>query len=211
MIDLAVLPMYLTAMLALFLVPGPDMLLITSTSMNYGKRVGFCASLGTATSGIILTVLAAIGVSAVIAMNPMALQVMHLVGGAYLLKMGWDSLRCEASDVPALLQARSLARTYYRRALFNNLLNPKVLVFFVMFLPQFVSPKISASTGEQMMALGMLLNVAGFFYNLLLVIMAGTLGKKLLENSEFRRYQHKVMGGVFILLACWMLSHLFLG
>ena len=75
MIDLAILPVYLTAVVALLLLPGPDMLLIASSSMSYGRKVGVFASLGNATSGIILTVLAAMGVSALIAMSPVALKV----------------------------------------------------------------------------------------------------------------------------------------
>ncbi|EID4380444.1 LysE family translocator [Vibrio parahaemolyticus] len=206
MIDLAVLPIYLTAVIALLLLPGPDMLLIASSSMSYGKKVGLFASLGNATSGLILTLLAAMGVSTLIAMNPVALKVLHLLGGAYLLKMGWDCLRAEASSAPELDQKNKVASTYYQRALMSNLLNPKALVFFVMFLPQFVSSNITASSGEQMLALGLLLNVLGLLFNLLLVALAGTLGKGLLENEKFRTYQHKLMGLVFVILALWMLS-----
>ncbi|HGS5132211.1 TPA: LysE family translocator [Vibrio parahaemolyticus] len=206
MIDLAVLPIYLTAVIALLLLPGPDMLLIASSSMSYGKKVGLFASLGNATSGLILTLLAAMGVSTLIAMNPVALKVLHLLGGAYLLKMGWDCLRAEASSAPELDQKNKMASTYYQRALMSNLLNPKALVFFVMFLPQFVSSNITASSGEQMLALGLLLNVLGLLFNLLLVALAGTLGKGLLENEKFRTYQHKLMGLVFVILALWMLS-----
>ncbi|EKA7374926.1 LysE family translocator [Vibrio parahaemolyticus] len=206
MIDLAVLPIYLTAVIALLLLPGPDMLLIASSSMSYGKKVGLFASLGNATSGLILTLLAAMGVSTLIAMSPVALKVLHLLGGVYLLKMGWDCLRAEASSAPELDQKNKLASTYYQRALMSNLLNPKALVFFVMFLPQFVSSNITASSGEQMLALGLLLNVLGLLFNLLLVALAGTLGKGLLENEKFRTYQHKLMGLVFVILALWMLS-----
>ncbi len=174
--------------------------------MSYGKKVGLFASLGNATSGLILTLLAAMGVSTLIAMSPVALKVLHLLGGAYLLKMGWDCLRAEASSAPELDQKNKMASTYYQRALMSNLLNPKALVFFVMFLPQFVSSNITASSGEQMLALGLLLNVLGLLFNLLLVALAGTLGKGLLENEKFRTYQHKLMGLVFVILALWMLS-----
>ena len=133
MIDLAILPVYLTAVVALLLLPGPDMLLIASSSMSYGRKVGLFASLGNATSGIILTVLAAMGVSALIAMSPLALKALHLLGGAYLLKMGWDCLRSDQGDAPELSD-NSAAKAYYQRALISNLLNPKALVFFVMFL-----------------------------------------------------------------------------
>ena len=97
MIDLALLPVYLTTVVALLLIPGPDMLLIASSSLSYGRKVGVYASFGNATSGLILTLLAAMGVSALVAMNPMALEVLRVLGGAYLLKMGWDCMRSSAA------------------------------------------------------------------------------------------------------------------
>ncbi|HEQ3484124.1 TPA: LysE family translocator [Vibrio cholerae] len=206
MIDVSVLPVYLTAVLALLLIPGPDMLLIASSSMSYGRRVGLFASLGNATSGMILTLLAALGVSALIAMNPLALNVLHLLGGTYLLKMAWDCLRADAAQAPTLDESQAVAKTFYQRALVSNLLNPKALVFFVLFLPQFVSTNIAASSAEQMFALGMLLNVCGLLFNLLLVALIGVFGRSLVDNQRFRTYQHKVMGAVFLLLALWMLS-----
>ncbi len=206
MIDLVVLPVYLTAVLALLMLPGPDMLLIASSSMSYGKKVGLFASLGNATSGVILTLLAAMGVSTLVAMSPVALKLLHLLGGAYLLKMGWDCMRAQASSAPELDQMSKMATTYYQRALMSNLLNPKALVFFVMFLPQFVSNNITATSGEQMLALGLLLNVMGLLFNLLLVALAGSVGKGLIENDKFRMVQHKLMGLVFVILALWMLS-----
>ncbi|PTQ13813.1 lysine transporter LysE [Vibrio splendidus] len=208
MIDLTILPIYLTAVVALLLLPGPDMLLIASSSMSYGRKVGVFASLGNATSGIILTVLAAMGVSALIAMSPVALKALHLLGGTYLLKMGWDCLRTEQGNAPELSD-NFAAKAYYQRALISNLLNPKALVFFVMFLPQFVSTNIEATSGEQMLVLGLLLNVLGLTFNFLLVALVGTIGKSLVENAKFRTYQQKVMGGVFIVLAIWMLSSFF--
>lgn len=208
MIDLTILPVYLTAVVALLLLPGPDMLLIASSSMSYGRKVGVFASLGNATSGIILTVLAAMGVSALIAMSPVALNALHLLGGTYLLKMGWDCLRTEQGNAPELTD-NFAAKAYYQRALISNLLNPKALVFFVMFLPQFVSTNIEATSGEQMLVLGLLLNVLGLTFNFLLVALVGTIGKSLVENVKFRTYQQKVMGGVFVVLAVWMLSSFF--
>ncbi|EPA8365678.1 LysE family translocator [Vibrio fluvialis] len=208
MIDFAVLPVYLTAVVALLLLPGPDMLLIASSSLSYGRKVGVFASLGNATSGIILTMLAALGVSALISMSPVALQILHLLGGAYLLKMGFDCMRANAAQAPELEGNQTMASTFYQRALVSNLLNPKALVFFVMFLPQFVSGNIAATSGEQMLALGLLLNVCGLLFNLLLVGAVGVFGRSLLDNEKFRTYQHKLMGLIFFVLALWMLSDL---
>ncbi|HIF9481489.1 TPA: LysE family translocator [Photobacterium damselae] len=207
MIDFAVLPVYLTAVIALLLIPGPDMLLITSSSLSYGRKVGVFASLGNATSGIILTLLASMGVSALIAMNPMALEALRILGGAYLLKMGWDCIRTQHVDGPEHLQkTKSMASTLYRRAVISNLLNPKALLFFVLFLPQFVSTHIKASSGEQMLVLGLLLNVLGLLFNLFLVSMVGSVGKSLLKSEKFRTNQHKFMGIIFFILAIWLLA-----
>lgn len=99
-------------MVALLLLPGPDMLLIASSSLSYGRKVGVFASLGNATSGIILTMLAALGVSALIAMSPVALQILHLLGGAYLLKMGFDCMRANAAQAPELEGSQTMASTF---------------------------------------------------------------------------------------------------
>ncbi|PKG56047.1 lysine transporter LysE [Shewanella sp. Choline-02u-19] len=206
MIDLALLPLYLTTVVALLLIPGPDMLLIASSSLSYGKKVGVYASLGNATSGLILTFLAAMGVSALVAMNPMALELLRILGAAYLLKMGWDCMRSSAAETPEIEQQHNLAKQLYRRAVMSNLLNPKALIFFVLFLPQFVSTQLSASSGEQMLALGLLLNVMGLLFNLLLVAMVGSLGKPLLKNEKFRANQNKFMGFIFFALAIWLLA-----
>ncbi|MBR9728042.1 LysE family translocator [Shewanella intestini] len=206
MIDLALLPVYLTTVVALLLIPGPDMLLIASSSLSYGRKVGVYASFGNATSGLILTVLAALGVSALIAMNPTALEVLRVLGGAYLLKMGWDCMRSSAAQTPDVEQHNNLAKLLYRRAVMSNLLNPKALIFFVLFLPQFVSTQLSASSGQQMLVLGLLLNVMGLLFNLLLVALIGTLGKPLLNNNKFRQYQNKLMGLIFFILAIWLLA-----
>ncbi len=208
MIDYAILPMYLVAVLALLLVPGPDMLLILSASLSFGRRVGIFASLGNATSGLILTCLAAVGVSALVAVSPLALELLHAIGGLYLLKMGWDCYHAEVSAAPSVTSSQGLASQFYRRAMLSNLLNPKALLFFVMFLPQFVSAHISSSSAQQMFALGIILNVLGLSFNLILVALVGSLGKGLLHNATFRRYQYKVMGAVFFTLAIWLLSGL---
>ena len=206
MIDLNLLPLYLTTVIALLLIPGPDMLLIASSSLSYGKKVGIYASFGNATSGLILTLLAAMGVSALIAVNPLALELLRILGAAYLLKMGWDCIRTSAADAPQIEQNNNLAKLLYRRAVMSNLLNPKALIFFVLFLPQFVSTQLNTSSGEQVLILGLLLNVMGLLFNLLLVAMVGTLGKPLLKNDKFRTYQNKFMGVIFFALAIWLLA-----
>ncbi|MFV7771164.1 LysE family translocator [Shewanella marisflavi] len=206
MIDLALLPLYLTTVIALLLIPGPDMLLIASSSLSYGKKVGIYASFGNATSGLILTLLAALGVSALIAVTPLALELLRIIGGLYLLKMGWDCLRATPAQTPELVQEDKIAKQLYRRAVVSNLLNPKALLFFVLFLPQFVSSQLAVSSAQQMLALGLVLNLMGLLFNLMLVALVGSLGQSLLNNEKFRVNQNKFMGVIFISLAFWLLA-----
>ena len=206
MIDLALLPLYLTTVIALLLIPGPDMLLIASSSLSYGKKVGVYASFGNATSGLILTLLAALGVSALIAVTPLALELLRIVGGLYLLKMGWDCLRTRPAQTPELVQEDKIAKQLYRRAVISNLLNPKALLFFVLFLPQFVSSQLAVSSTQQMLALGLVLNLMGLLFNLMLVALVGSLGQSLLNNEKFRANQNKFMGLIFVSLAIWLLA-----
>ncbi|UJF18054.1 LysE family translocator [Vibrio sp. SS-MA-C1-2] len=205
MIDLAILPVYFTAIIALLLIPGPDMLLIASSSLSYGKKVGLFATLGNCTSGLILTLLAALGVSTLISIYPVSLQFLRIAGALYLLKMGWDSFTADNSQAPEIKENNNLAKLLYRRAVFSNLLNPKALIFFILFLPQFVSNHIAASSGIQMLTLGLILNVMGLLFNLILVLLVGSLGKVLLTNPKVQHYQHKVMGLVFFALAIWLI------
>ncbi|PCE65186.1 LysE family translocator [Salinivibrio sp. YCSC6] len=204
MIDPTLLPVYLTAVVALLLIPGPDMLLIISASLSYGKRVGLAASLGNATSGLILTLLAATGVSAMIAMSPMALTVLKYVGAAYLLKMSIDTWRASPTDSEALAPRQKMGRHLYKRAVMTNLLNPKALLFFVLFLPQFISQQIQASSGMQLLSLGLLLNILGLAFNVLLVVIVGRLGNALFTRPSVQKYQHKLMAIVFAILAIWL-------
>lgn len=206
MIDPNLLPVYLTAVAALLFVPGPDMLLIISASLSYGRRVGVAASLGNATSGLILTVLAATGVSAVIAMSPIALTALQYVGAAYLLKMSIDTWRASPAESEAVQYQQKMGRYLYKRAVMTNLLNPKALLFFVLFLPQFISQQIQASSSTQLLTLGLLLNALGLAFNIILVAIVGKLGKQMLTNTRIQSYQHKIMAIVFALLAIWLFT-----
>jgi threonine/homoserine/homoserine lactone efflux protein len=204
MIDPTLLPVYLTAVVALLLIPGPDMLLIISASLSYGKRVGLAASLGNATSGLILTLLAATGVSAMIAMSPMALTVLKYVGAAYLLKMSIDTWQASPTNSEALVHRQKMGRHLFKRAVMTNLLNPKALLFFVLFLPQFISQQIQASSGMQLLSLGLLLNILGLVFNVLLVVIVGRLGSALFTRPSVQQYQHKMMAIIFAILAIWL-------
>ena len=130
------LALFALAAIALIAIPGPNMLFVAAQSMSDGRRAGFAAALGLLTGTLIYVAAAAAGVAAVIASSALAFDALRYIGAAYLIYLGVKAWRTRdepvAVDVP-----RGRA---YRQAIVVQLLNPKVALFFLAFLPQFVDP-----------------------------------------------------------------------
>jgi threonine/homoserine/homoserine lactone efflux protein len=148
--SLATLAAFSLAAIALTLTPGPDMTLFLGQTVANGRRAGF-ASMAGASSGIVVhSLAAAIGLSALIAASPQAFEVLKWVGAAYLAYLAYEVLRHGSGltgDGPP--KSRSLKKAYMK-GLTINLLNPKIILFFVTFLPQFVSPTDPHASGKLM-------------------------------------------------------------
>ncbi|WP_225782403.1 LysE family translocator [Xenophilus sp. Marseille-Q4582] len=156
---------FIAAGLLLNLTPGVDVFYVVSNALRQGVRAGVVAGLGIAAGCMVHTLAAAWGVSALIAASATAFTVLKWVGAAYLLWMGWGMLRSRgtlnadafapAGGPPA--QGLPL-RTVFRRGFLTNVLNPKVALFFLAFLPQFIAPG-TAHPAWVFLALGLLFNV----------------------------------------------------
>lgn len=207
MIDLNVMPVFIASVVALLLAPGPDMVLISSLSINKGKAAGLWASVGNMTSGVVLTIVTGFGVAGLIKELPYSLEAMRLMGGGYLLYLAWTGLK-EISLEQGEGSHSKAAWFYYKTAVVNNLMNPKALLFFIMFLPQFVSQNVDAPPREQLLLLGLILNVMGFLFNVLLVIVLSEFVKEWMESKVSIKYQQRVVSFIFACLGGWMLSGL---
>lgn len=207
MIDLNVMPVFILSVIALLLAPGPDMVLISSLSINKGRAAGLWACLGNMTSGVLLTIATALGVAGVIKELPYSFEAMRVMGGCYLLYLAWTGLKEISLDQKGKGQSGN-AWSCYKTAVVNNLVNPKALLFFMMFLPQFVSPNIDASPREQLLLLGLILNVMGFLFNVSLVVLLSKVVDALMKNTVSIKYQQRVVSFVFACLGGWMLSGL---
>lgn len=207
MIDLNVMPVFILSVIALLLAPGPDMVLISSLSINKGRAAGLWACLGNMTSGVLLTIATALGVAGVIKELPYSFEAMRVMGGCYLLYLAWTALKEISLDQKGKGQSGN-AWSCYKTAVVNNLMNPKALLFFMMFLPQFVSPNIDASPREQLLLLGLILNVMGFLFNVSLVVLLSKVVDALMKNTVSIKYQQRVVSFVFACLGGWMLSGL---
>ena len=198
------LPLFITAGLLLNLTPGPDMLYVAGTSAARGTRAGIAASLGIGAGCMVHIVLATVGLSAVLATSALAFTVVKWLGAAYLLWAGFSMLL--KRDKPASAEAETrpveagpLHRVFAQGALINTL-NPKVALFFLAFLPQFID---AGQPGQAwaFVVLGLVFNVGGTLVNVAVAVFAGALRARFAGRpgaGRLGRWLNKVVGGLFI-------------
>ncbi len=191
---------FMMAGIALNLTPGADMMYCLSQGLKSGPRAGFAASLGIATGSIIQILLAAFGLAALIAANPLAFEVLRWAGVAYLVWLAVQALRAPLQvDLPDEAK-RSQPMKAWRDGVLVNLLNPKVIVFILAFLPQFVDPG-RGSTVLQFLLLGLVLNITGTAVNGFVGIGAGSVRGLLSANKWIAGALGYVSSAVFLGLA----------
>ena len=168
------LPLFALAALLVNLTPGPDMLFVIGNSAARGRRAGVLAALGVGAGCMLHIAMAAVGLSALLAASATAFTLVKWVGAAYLVWVGLSMLRPQAprSRVTPATDAATTgpSRVFWQGAL-TNALNPKVALFFLAFLPQFIEPG-SANQGWAFVALGLLFNVGGTLVNVIAALLA---------------------------------------
>jgi threonine/homoserine/homoserine lactone efflux protein len=186
--------------LVLVAIPGPNLIYITTRSLSQGRRAGVASALGVETGTLVHITAAAIGLSALIASSASAFDAVRFLGAAYLVYLGVRTLsgrdRLESAD-PAEPPV-SLRRAYVE-GMVVNVLNPKVALFFLAFLPQFVDPERGAAAG-QIVVFGLVLFAIGVCMDMLYAFAAGALGGWLRRSASFERRQRLVTGSVYIAL-----------
>jgi len=202
-VEPATLALFLVAVLALFVTPGPNMAFVLSHSLAHGPRAGFAAALGISAGDLVLTLLTATGVTAAIAAWPPSFDLLRIGGALYLVWMAWRAIRAPGETVIAR-QASIPMRQLVRMALLNSLLNPKALLFFIVFLPQFVNPAHGHVTA-QLVILGVTLSAVALVYNALLGVFSGRIGAALQRNPRVAKVQAWLLGAVLAGLALRLL------
>jgi len=173
---LSTLLVFVTASLALNVTPGPDMLYVIARSTAEGRRAGIVSSLGIAAGALVHMTLAAAGLSSLLLAVPVAYDAVRYLGAAYLVYLGVRTLLARATSVDAPPVARASLAAVFRQGMVTNLLNPKVALFFLAFLPQFVSAG-RGSVAAQLVFLGLLFNLLGTAVNVLVALLASGAGE----------------------------------
>ena len=192
--------MFMTTALALNLTPGPSILFILSRCLGQGRSVAIASVFGLATASVIQAIAAAFGLSALFVYSPLAFGIIKYCGAAYLVYLGISSfLQGGIAGVTAgITRARRhpLMTSYYQ-GLVTDLLNPKLLLFFFAFLPQFVDTNRGEPSG-QMLMLGFLFQLTAIPTNLAVAFAGGSLAGWIARHPVSARIQNWFSGALLI-------------
>ena len=182
MINPAVLPGFLGAVLVISFAPGPDMAFIVATSIGWGARAGVKSAIGMAMGMGLWTIGSAVGLGALLRTEPAAFDAIRLAGAAYLCWLGFSTFRSLRAAPPEDPPAGAGERLVMRGVI-ANLTNPKILIFFVAFLPGFVSSG-SSSASAQLLTLGVLFLTVGLCVDSGVALAAGRLRELARPNGR---------------------------
>jgi RhtB (resistance to homoserine/threonine) family protein len=191
---------FLAAAVLITLSPGPDNLMVLGMGMSRGRRQGMVFGLGCALGCLSHTVLATLGVSALIAASPVAFTTLKVLGGLYLIWLGIQALRSRGGSRAQTVEGpdQSLMRLF-AKGLFANAINPKVVLFFLSFLPQFVVPA-HGHVAWQTAALGITFTAQAAVLFGVLGYFSGHIGQWLQKSQRASAWLDRIAGTVFVAL-----------
>ena len=190
---------FVLASVVLSLVPGPDNIFVMTNSALKGWKAGFYITLGLCTGLIGHTILVAIGVSVIVQTSVLAFNGLKIVGACYLVYLGWLSLKSKELTIDSN-DAESINRSYYITGIVMNLTNPKVALFFLVFLPQFINP-INGGVTIQIFILGFLFILSALFVFSSIAFLGSFLEDYLKKSSAINKNINKLAALVYFALA----------
>jgi len=199
MLDATRFPLFLTAAVLLAVAPGPGMLYVLARSLAGGRREGILSSFGTFVGGMIHVVAAAAGVSVILAKSAIAFATVKYAGAAYLCFLGIRMIldaRRDRGELP-VETAAPVRRNPFWQGIATEVLNPKTALFFLSFIPQFVS-RDHGHVFAQFAMLGMISVSLNTSADLIVTLFAGPLGNRIRSSARFRRTQRTATGAIMI-------------
>lgn len=199
MIEPTVLITYIAVAIGFVFLPGPAILLTLTRAASSGARAGIATGAGIAVGDMIHTMMAVIGISALIAASAMLFSAIKYIGAAYLVYLGIGVLLTKSAiSLPSAAASISTGAAF-RQAVLVETLNPKTALFFLALLPQFVQPE-NGSAMAQLAILGTLYVALGFGATAVVALCAGALGNVLRRSPKVLKWQSKTVGSIYCAL-----------
>lgn len=191
--------LFFSAAFAINISPGPDLIYILSRTIAHGRKIGIASSLGVCSGALVHVLAAALGLSAILATSAIAFSVVKYIGAAYLIYLGIQALRSKGMsfEMPVKKGIETTAWKAYRQGALVDILNPKVAVFFMAFLPQFVRPELGHNA-TQIIILGVLVNLIAIPVEFFVVFTADQTTGFFRRNRSFSVWLDRVLGSVLI-------------
>ncbi len=199
MIEPAKFALFITVSWALIIAPGPDMLYVITRGMTHGRRAGMLSALGVICGILVHTIAAALGLTLIFQTSALAFLVVKYLGAAYLIYLGIKSWR---ERNVFTLQASSptvSSRQLFWQGVLSNVLNPKIAIFFLAFLPQFVD-KSSDQVTLQLVTLGLTFACLGLLFLIIVGYSSGTIGSWITRRPHVARFLGRLSGGILVAL-----------
>lgn len=193
-VDPLVLLAFIPAGLALNLTPGADMMFCLGQGLKSGRRAAMAANFGIALGGMVHVTLAALGLAAVLKAHPAAFEAIRWLGVGYLLWLAVGALRSSPFAGEVQVARAPVGRVFWQ-ALMVNLLNPKVILFILAFLPQFVDP--TRAILPQFLTLGVVFSLGGLLVNGAVGLFAGSIGQRVARSAGLARWLSRISATIF--------------
>lgn len=182
---------------ALILAPGPDMLYVITRGIAHGRRAGILSAIGVVCGILVHTTAAALGLTLILQTSAFAFLLVKYIGAAYLIYLGIKSWRDKSTlSLQTPLPSVTSSAVFWQGVL-SNVLNPKIAIFFLAFLPQFVE-KGTSSVAWQMIFLGVTFACFGLCFLLVVGYFSGTIGRWLTHRRQYTQFLQRLAGGILI-------------
>lgn len=192
---------FLIAGLIMNLTPGADTMYILGRSIAQGKKAGVLSAFGISTGAIFHIIFATLGLSIILAKSAIAFEIVKYLGAVYLMFLGLKTMLKKADGKFELTNENEVVnyRKIYFSGVLTNILNPKVALFFLAFLPQFIDPNYVQSS-LPFLILGLTFLLTGTIWCLILALFASKLSDRIRKNYKIKIWLDKITGGIFVAL-----------
>jgi threonine/homoserine/homoserine lactone efflux protein len=196
MIEPAKFALFISVSWALILSPGPDMIYVITRGMAHGRRAGILSAVGVVCGILVHTTAAAFGLTLILQTSAFAFLFVKFIGAAYLFYLGIKAWRDKSTFRLQAAASSTTSSTLFWQGVLSNVLNPKIAIFFLAFLPQFVD-QTSTSITLQMVILGLTFACFGLCF-LLVLGYSGSIGRWLTYRPHYAQFFQRVAGGILI-------------